>query len=308
MDAATGLLYVGNGQYYDPETGRFLTRDAKPNNSNPYVPWDPTGAIVGPLGVAALFFARKKKGNKVSTFFILLLVVGSVGMTLAACQTTTSGNNVTATPSPVQPNTYTVTVTPATVPGSTPTATGTPMPEIKYTCTVTPIPSDNLDLYFASLPEPYAKMPAEWTTSERGIEFIKYYEGPGPTMYNDAGNNCTIGHGHLVHPDRCGLEKYRDTEEYWKKKEPLSLADADLIMRRDDLPVIESVVRRYINVKLTQTQWDALVSLVYNWNEGDFSKSPKITLLNSGQYVATANHFNVGPITTAHGTVLLPKL
>ena len=55
MDAATGLLYVGNGQYYDPETGRFLTRDAKPNSSNPYVPWDPTGAILGPLGVAALF-------------------------------------------------------------------------------------------------------------------------------------------------------------------------------------------------------------------------------------------------------------
>ena len=46
MDAATGLLYVGNGQYYDPATGRFLTRDAKPNNSNPYVPWDPTGAII----------------------------------------------------------------------------------------------------------------------------------------------------------------------------------------------------------------------------------------------------------------------
>ena len=31
MDAATGLLYVGNGQYYDPATGRFLThgREAK---------------------------------------------------------------------------------------------------------------------------------------------------------------------------------------------------------------------------------------------------------------------------------------
>jgi RHS repeat-associated protein len=64
MDAATGLLYVGNGQYYDPATGRFLTRDAKPNSSNPYVPWDPTGAILGPLGVAALFFGKRKKGSK----------------------------------------------------------------------------------------------------------------------------------------------------------------------------------------------------------------------------------------------------
>ena len=37
MDAATGLLYVGNGQYYDPRTGRFLTREARPGNANPYV-------------------------------------------------------------------------------------------------------------------------------------------------------------------------------------------------------------------------------------------------------------------------------
>lgn len=85
MDAATGLLYVGNGQYYDPATGRFLSRDAKPNNSNPYVPWDPTGAIVGPLAAMALFFSKRKKGSKVGTLFALLLVSASVGMTLAAC-------------------------------------------------------------------------------------------------------------------------------------------------------------------------------------------------------------------------------
>ena len=27
MDTATGLIYVGNGQYYDPSTGRFLNRN-----------------------------------------------------------------------------------------------------------------------------------------------------------------------------------------------------------------------------------------------------------------------------------------
>jgi RHS repeat-associated protein len=56
LDAATGLLYVGNGQYYDPATGRFLTRDAKPDSTNPYVPWDPTGALLGPLGLLALVY------------------------------------------------------------------------------------------------------------------------------------------------------------------------------------------------------------------------------------------------------------
>ncbi len=38
IDATTGLIYIGNGQYYDPETGRFLTRGVNPNSTNPYVP------------------------------------------------------------------------------------------------------------------------------------------------------------------------------------------------------------------------------------------------------------------------------
>jgi RHS repeat-associated protein len=85
MDAATGLLYVGNGQYYDPETGRFLTRDAKSNNTNPYVPWNPIGAIIGPLGLISLFYNRKNKGSKAGTLLVLVLVVVTVSMILAAC-------------------------------------------------------------------------------------------------------------------------------------------------------------------------------------------------------------------------------
>jgi RHS repeat-associated protein len=85
LDAATGLLYVGNGQYYDPSTGRFLTRDVYPNSPNPYVPWNPIGAILGPLALVSLIYTRKKKGSKTGTFLVLLLLVGSAGMILAAC-------------------------------------------------------------------------------------------------------------------------------------------------------------------------------------------------------------------------------
>ena len=38
LDAANGLIYVGNGQYYDPATGRFLSRGVNPVSTNPYVP------------------------------------------------------------------------------------------------------------------------------------------------------------------------------------------------------------------------------------------------------------------------------
>ncbi|MBK9008607.1 MAG: hypothetical protein IPM31_16650 [Anaerolineae bacterium] len=163
LDATTGLLYVGNGQYYDPATGRFLTRDANPNSTNPYVPWNPIGAILGPLAVVSLFYRHKKKGSKAGTFLALVLVLGSVGMTLAACQTTTSGYDVTVTPSPAQPNTYTITLTPTTVPGSTPAPTGTPIPTITITCTVTPVPTSTL------LPPP-----ANPTESQR-IEYINSF-------------------------------------------------------------------------------------------------------------------------------------
>jgi RHS repeat-associated protein len=100
MDVATELLYVGNGQYYDPATGRFLTRDAKPNNTNPYVPWDPTGAIIGPLAAMALFFGRKRKRNKRDILIIIVLLGITAGTGLVACGPAPAG-----TPPPGSTNT-----------------------------------------------------------------------------------------------------------------------------------------------------------------------------------------------------------
>jgi hypothetical protein len=56
MDIATGLLYMGNGQYYDPATGRFLS-PVQRGQPNPYLPnrADPLGAMLGPVLQAELF-------------------------------------------------------------------------------------------------------------------------------------------------------------------------------------------------------------------------------------------------------------
>ena len=76
MDNATGLLYVGNGQYYDPATGRFLNRNARPEQTNPYVPWssDPTGALFSPLLLLAMVFGNKKKRGKYDQLMIILVI------------------------------------------------------------------------------------------------------------------------------------------------------------------------------------------------------------------------------------------
>ena len=86
MDSATGLLYVGNGQYYDPATGRFLNCNARPNQANPYVPWsgDPLGALMAPLAVMTVVLGRKKKHGKWETTIALVVLGSSVAIITTA--------------------------------------------------------------------------------------------------------------------------------------------------------------------------------------------------------------------------------
>ena len=103
-DAGTGLIYMGNGQYYDPSTGRFLTRGANADQSNPYTPWnsDPSGMLIAPLALLALVFGRKKNRTKLDHFVILIVIGLSVGLSVSAC----GGNSL-----PV-PSSLTVTIMP----------------------------------------------------------------------------------------------------------------------------------------------------------------------------------------------------
>ena len=144
LDSATGLLYVGNGQYYDPSTGRFLTRDVYPNSPNPYVPWNPIGTILGPLAVLSMFYGRKKQKSKWDTIIILTLLSISMGIGVVACApappvtpvpnqqpTQAPGNNIPPTnPSPnetPQPG-------PGTDTGNTSTGTPAPITTPSYFC------------------------------------------------------------------------------------------------------------------------------------------------------------------------------
>jgi len=142
LDAATGLIYIGNGQYYDPATGRFLTRDANPSQTNPYVPWksDPAGAMLAPLALLAMVYGRKKKRGKWDQLVILLVLCGTVGISLSACGPQPTVVNVpgvatatiTSTPTPTQPKEVHVEVTATTVEGK-PTATFTLTPTVTPT-------------------------------------------------------------------------------------------------------------------------------------------------------------------------------
>jgi hypothetical protein len=62
---------------------------------------------------------------------------------------------------------------------------------------------------------------------------------------------------------------------------------------RLDLRRFEDAVRMQVAVELTQNQFDALVSLVYNIGEGAFSKSTLLRKLNAGDYAGAQAQFAV---------------
>ena len=103
MDSATGLLYLGNGQYYDPATGRFLNRSARPNQANPYVPWsgDPLGALMAPLAVMTVVLGRKKKHGKWDNLMVVLVLVLASGFSISACDNPPPQNPNSTLPPPM---------------------------------------------------------------------------------------------------------------------------------------------------------------------------------------------------------------
>jgi hypothetical protein len=190
MDTATDLIYVGNGQYYDPTTGRFLNRNTNPNSTNPYVPWggNPTGALITPLALLSLLYSRRKKRGTLDTIIILVVIGVAFSLGLSGCnfnQNVPGGNlagSATPTPTPTEPSALTVTATYTPTPSSTPV----PSPSATCTATVTPLPPgaywfefvDNWTIsYYVSVQEndPYF-------TQDHGFPYPIGLKGPLPGL------------------------------------------------------------------------------------------------------------------------------
>lgn len=113
--------------------------------------------------------------------------------------------------------------------------------------------------------------------SQAGIEAIKDFEGVRLKAYDDGVGIPTIGVGHTK-----GVR--------WGDTATMAQVDAWL---REDLSDAENAVNSYVTVPLQQSQFDALVSLVFNIGTGAFAKSTLLKLLNQGDYIGAAGQFLV---------------
>lgn len=115
-------------------------------------------------------------------------------------------------------------------------------------------------------------------TSEAGVRRIETFEGLELKAYPDPGTGgepWTIGYGHTG-----GV----------KPGEKITQADAEKFLRAD-LHTAEEAIRTHVKVPLSQKQFDALVSLIYNIGVGSFYRSTILYHLNAGHYARAANHF-----------------
>lgn len=115
--------------------------------------------------------------------------------------------------------------------------------------------------------------------SDGGLNKLKKFEGLELCPYLDSAGKFTIGYGHLIKPHEKNL-----------LKRCISESEAERLLI-NDVGTAEKYVNEYVSVPLTQNEFDALVSFVYNIGGGAFKSSTMLKKLNSGNKIMAANEF-----------------
>jgi lysozyme len=113
-------------------------------------------------------------------------------------------------------------------------------------------------------------------TSAKGIDLIKEHEGIRLVAYPDpasGGKPWTVGYG-STHGVRPGM---RITQQQAED------------MLRNDLVAFEDVINAHVKVTLTQNQFDALMSFIYNIGAHGFIGSSVLSKLNGGDTKGAAD-------------------
>ena len=93
-------------------------------------------------------------------------------------------------------------------------------------------------------------------------------------LYQDSGGVCTFGYGHQVNKNKRPCSDADISTYNTMFPNGINELQASTLLSQDINIEGEGPVNRNIKVKLTQEQFDALVSLSYNIGQGNFFSSP----------------------------------
>lgn len=118
-------------------------------------------------------------------------------------------------------------------------------------------------------------------TSKAGLDLIKQFESFRAAPYLCSAGVPTIGYGTTVYPNgiKVKLSDQKITQQ---------LAETFL---QHHVNAIEKDVSRLVKVTLSQNQFDALMSFVYNVGLGAFRDSTLLKLLNAGDIDSASKQF-----------------
>lgn len=111
--------------------------------------------------------------------------------------------------------------------------------------------------------------------SNTGLSLIKRFEGLRLEAYRCPAGVLTIGYGHT-----------RDV----RQGDVITEATADKMLA-DDLASFELTVNTAIKRPMTQSQFDAMVSLAFNIGGGAFAQSTLVKKFNAGDVQGAADEF-----------------
>lgn len=150
------------------------------------------------------------------------------------------------------------------------------------------------------------------TISKNGLKKLVAHEGSRYTVYDDktgkpisSYSQClggpTIGVGHLIqNNERTFFSKYLSPNKM-TETEVFNLLMLDLKVRINDL-------NKKLKVKVTQNQFDALLSLMFNAGSGSVFYQRAVNLTNQGRFKDAAETIRSGPKTAKPDGRLIDSL
>lgn len=118
--------------------------------------------------------------------------------------------------------------------------------------------------------------------SPKGYDIIKHFEGFRAKAYLDTGGVWTIGYGTIKYPNGVSV----------KRGDTCTIAQASAWMQSDCIWVVRTLREKIKTKRLTQNQYDALASFIYNVGETQFGSSTLLNLLNRGNIQGAASQFS----------------